>query len=200
MGTSNIRRLAEVIVLVVAVGWGQQAHAQHLNWTAGQEQPGSSYDTISPHSDESGQPANGSGDQDAPTLSTNPPLQGPRPFAPPKYSYESSPEYLSAIRGRTAGLLVATIGGGAGLVTATMGLSLSGHCGGFRIWPCSQHWKTVSAVGFSVMAVSLAVGIPLLVDGAKRVNRIRKKYANHLPEVSIALEQRGGGARLQWSF
>ncbi len=133
-----------------------------------------------------------------------------------RYLKETDEEYSSAAGRKLGGILLASIGGGlglltgaiAGLVYAVCGVSYdydydydgsrtSDGCVGARNWMIG---------GFVAMGVSLAVGIPLAVSGNSRMKQIRRERASgpypvYLPRLNVALDRQGGGQLgLTWVY
>lgn len=154
-----------------------------------------------------------------------PPPPPPQPYAGARlmskkelhrYLKETDEEYSSAAGRKLGGILLASIGGGLGLLTGGIaglvyavcgvtydydydgsGRSTSDSCVGARNWMIG---------GFVTMGVSLAVGIPLAVSGNSRMKQIRREraagpYPAYLPRVNVALHGRGGGQLgLTWVY
>lgn len=102
----------------------------------------------------------------------------------------------SAQSKRTVGILLASIGGGGGVVSGL--LSWAGYSMCNPEDGCNEE-KGVMIASFSAAAVSLAIGIPLAVIGSREVARVKERTAS-LPAIDVAVSGRGARLGATWSF
>jgi hypothetical protein len=130
-----------------------------------------------------------------------------------RYLKETDEEYASAAGRKLGGILLASIGGGLGLLTGAIAGLVYAICGVSYDYNGTSR-STNSCVGarnwmiggFVGMGVSLAVGIPLAVSGNSRMKEIRREHAAglypaYLPRLNVALDGQGGGQLgLTWVY
>lgn len=108
-------------------------------------------------------------------------IQRPRELA------ENDPEFRSALGQRAAGIVILSVGSGAGLV-----LALAGGVGDN---------KALAVGGLITLGLGLGVGVPLTVGGHRRVKAIRARARRRaLPEINVSLGRESGRLGLTWKF
>lgn len=104
------------------------------------------------------------------------------------------PAYRSARRRRTAGILVAAIGGAVGFGLGAVGMMAweeDGHT--------DDDGKALAIGGFITAGLSVAIGIPLAISGQRELSRIRARY-QAAPAVSFGPTRGGAAVQLAWQF
>ena len=123
----------------------------------------------------------------------------------PAYNPENHPDYASARRMRTAGVLVTVIGGGVGLIAGAIGGLATGICNSFsdNSWDGSSDCSTptgIAVAGGLTFAVSLAVGIPLIASGQRKLNAIQLGPTALVPQVQVVLNDKTRLISAGWRF
>jgi hypothetical protein len=121
---------------------------------------------------------------------------------------EQDGEYVSARRLRTAGIVVASVGGGLGagialstVLLAAVGAGMSEGLGGHDSFSDAYKigWvRGLAIVGGITAAISLAVGLPMAVSGSRRVSAARRRLIDLEPAVDVLSGGAVVGAR--WTF
>ena len=129
------------------------------------------------------------------------------PHAPrsPAYNPVDHPEYASTRRLRTAGILVTAIGGGVGLIAGVLGGMATGICSAIAAdsWDGSTDCTApagVAITGGATFAISLAVGLPMLVSGQRKLNVIQRGEAGLVPQVQVVASDKHRILSARWAF
>ncbi|MCC6749033.1 MAG: hypothetical protein IT371_15340 [Deltaproteobacteria bacterium] len=157
-------------------------------------------------------------EQPAPAAPVTPPAS-PTPTAPgavsappPGYAYGNpahlllqDPEYRAGRRMRLGGILTTAIGGGVGLLWASMFFVFSTEfCAGgsMPIAAACGIYRNMGIIGLVITGVSLAVGLPLLFVGHGQVKRAESRLFGHAWLPRLDLVHTPGGATLlgRWVF
>jgi len=131
-----------------------------------------------------------------------------------RYLMDTDPEYASARGKRTGGIVLASVGGGLGLViglTAALVFAICEDTGSYDYYggystsynPDCDAERNWIIGGFVGAAVSLAVGLPLAISGHRRAKEILlERIQGRAPQVSLRLDRQGGGGQLglTWAF
>jgi hypothetical protein len=122
-----------------------------------------------------------------------------------RYLLDTDPDYRSARGRKIAGIVVASAGGGLGLVIGLTSLMLYGICEGDSGYGAlrsscdpERNWAIGGFVG---MGVALAVGIPLILSGSGEMKAIRLERQLQLrPHVDLSLRHGGATFSARWIF
>ena len=113
------------------------------------------------------------------------------------------PEYQQAIRRRRVGALITALGTGAGGGLMVLAAGMAAFANWCMLGPCSHpdytREKIMAGVGAAVLAVSLAVGVPLLVSGTSARDAIRARHLGG-PIVSLGAGPGQGLVSAWWLF
>jgi len=109
-----------------------------------------------------------------------------------RYLLNTSSDYRSARRSRTAGILLSTIGGSLGMLLAIGGAVVCNDES-----PCSSEDKAMAYGGLIGGVLALGIGIPVAVSGQRRMRELRAAY---LPQVGFAVGPRSGRFHAAWRF
>ena len=113
------------------------------------------------------------------------------------YLMANNPRYRSSPRMMFGGILVASVGGGVGMLVTVIGLSGMMTYG--LTYGSSGEYDSYSYVvtaGLTIAVVSLAVGLPLALVGRGRARAIRQRQFR----FSAGLLPGGGVVGLTWHF
>lgn len=133
------------------------------------------------------------------------PAAAPATARPPAYNPANHPEYANTRRLRTAGILVTAIGGGVGLIAGVLGGFATGICSAIAADSWDGHTDCTTPTGVAIaggatLAISMAVGLPMLVSGQRKLNAIQRGEAGLFPRVQVMANEKYRFISAHWVF
>lgn len=123
----------------------------------------------------------------------------------PTPAYATTPEYISGYRMRSAGIMVTAIGGGVGLLGSLLGGLSSLACSNMNEdgWSDERDCTVPNAIliaGGATLVTSLAVGLPVLLVGKKRMQRATQGRTALIPTVGFSISEERKAFSATWRF